>query len=115
MSIKIRPIETKCTMTLSKENWLGVLVFINQYKEQAATEEIDKILKECASIIRSFIFRKGGSGDLCLELDKQDALEFYLHLKDFYPKVDADQKEPIDYLIETIKIYLIEGKHEQQS
>ena len=115
MSIKIRQQEPAYTLTKIQSWWLDLLVFLTEFKDQAANEEIEKIVAHCIKQIREFVLSPNHTDEFTLELHKSDALDLFLFLSDF--KTQAKEKDNNGAVIQaadSIKDFLTKRGNEDE-
>lgn len=107
MNIKVRQEETPCNILLHRLEWLDFLVFLYEFKDQGATEEIEDLLKDTIDIVRKKILHKPDQGTL--ELTKLQSLNLYIHIQDFIKNSGDAQKVVTEKICKLIRSYLNGG------
>lgn len=103
MGTVIRKQEPNYTLTKTKEWWIDFLVFLVEFKDRAATDEIEKVVGTAIGNIREFVLSKE-QGEFSLQFHKVDALDLFIHLSDF--KNQDQSPEIIQTTADDIKAFL---------
>ena len=110
MSIKIRPEEPVCIISLTKEAWLSILVYLTEFSDQTATEEIFKVVEETIKQIREVILSKEPQEEYAISVHRDQALDLYIQCRDFKDDVkDGEVMLVLKTVTGQLKEFLIGG------
>lgn len=108
MSIKVRQPEPVCTLSLTREAWLNVLVHLTEFSDQAATDAIAKVVDEVMKQVRAIMLNKEKQEEYAIELHREQCLDLYVHLKES----GRESGKVVDVLAGQLKEFLIGGANE---
>ena len=78
----MREPEANCTITLTKEAWLSFLVYLIEFSDQTATDDIAKVVDESIKSVRAVILSRGDQSEHSIEFDRFKALDLFVHCKE---------------------------------